>query len=869
MARPAAIIGVASLAVASLAAWVVVRAPHLTSGVAAVETEAGVSRALATDRSARISNLRYSLSLDIPSAASQPVSGRLEITFDLHDASRPLAFDFAQPPDHLRALTAGGRRTTPRIDRGHFILSPAQLSEGRNAIAVEFIAGNESLNRHDDYLYSLFVPSRASVAIPVFDQPDLKARWRVSMILPRDWQALSNGREVGRVVVGDRAHVVFDQTPPIPPYLLALVAGRFSVETAERDGRTFRMFHRESDAAKVARNRDAIFDLHARALAWMTSYTGIGYPFGKFDFVLVPSFQFGGMEHPGAIYYNADGLLLDASATQNQELNRANTISHETAHMWFGDFVTMPWFDDVWMKEVFANFFAAKIVNPSFPDVNHSLRFLLQNYPAAYEVDRTAGANPIRQPLDNLSEAGSLYGAIIYQKAPIVMRQLELLLGEDALRDGLREYLTTNAYGNASWTDLVRLLDDRTPRDLSAWSQAWVTRSGRPTITTEIETTESAITHLDLRQSDPMGRGVVWPQRLTILLGRGPDADSLPMTMDGARASVPEAAGRPKPAWVLPAGDGLGYGDFVLDAASAASLSTSAHLIRDPVSRGSAFLTLWDSMLDGRVPVTAVRDELLAALPAERNELLLQWMLEQTRAVFWRFTSAADRAAWATRLEPVLRDGLNHAASTSAKAAWFSTIRSVATRSETLEWLESIWRRERQVEGLPLAETDEADLALDLAVRDVPHAEPILDAQLARFINPDRRARFAFIMPAVSRDPAVRERFFEGLEDVRNRAHEAWVLDAVRYLHHPLRASSSAGLVRPALNLVWDIQRTGDIFFPKRWTDATLSGYQTAAMAEEVRAFIASLPPDYPPRLRWVLLASADPLFRAARILGQ
>ena len=162
------------------------------------------------------------------------------------------------------------------------------------------------------------------------------------------------------------------------------------------------MFHRETDAAKVARNRDAIFDLHARALAWLEDYTSIPYPWGKFDFVLIPSFQFGGMEHAGAILYNASGLMLDESATQNQLLERASVIAHETAHMWFGDLVTMRWFNDVWMKEVFANFMAAKIVNPSFPEVNHELRFLLAHHPAAYQVDRTPGPIPIRQPLANL-----------------------------------------------------------------------------------------------------------------------------------------------------------------------------------------------------------------------------------------------------------------------------------------------------------------------------------------------------------------------------------------------------------------------------------------------------------------------------------
>jgi len=186
-------------------------------------------------------------------------------------------------------------------------------------------------------------------------------------------------------------------------------------------------------------------------------------------------------------------------------------------------------------------------------------------------------------------------------------------------------------------------------------------------------------------------------------------------------------------------------------------------------------------------------------------------------------------------------------------------------RRQTLAWLERVWRREAAVPGVPLSESDEADLALDLAVRDVAAAEEILATQLTRFANPDRRARFAFVMPAAARDASVRARFFESLKDVDNRRREAWVLEAARLIHHPLRAAESAALVRPALALLWEIQRTGDIFFPKRWADATLSGHQSEAVARDVRAFIDGLPAGYPPRLRWVLLASADPLFRAAR----
>ena len=148
--------------------------------------------------------------------------------------------------------------------------------------------------------------------------------------------------------------------------------------------------------------------------------------------------------------------------------------------MWFGNLVTMEWFNDVWTKEVFANFMAAKMVNPSFPDINHELNFLVRHYPRAYSVDRTAGANPIRQRLPNLNEAGQMYGAIIYNKAPIMMRELELELGETAFREGMQEYLEAFSYANATWPALIEILDRKTDIDLANWSDEWVHQPYRP-----------------------------------------------------------------------------------------------------------------------------------------------------------------------------------------------------------------------------------------------------------------------------------------------------------------------------------------------------------------------------------------------------
>jgi aminopeptidase N len=829
----------------------------------------GIPLALADDRAERISNLSYEVALEIPAERTAAIEGTIAATFSLSEASRPVSFDFAQPADRLRKVTANGADVVTGIVDQHVTIPAASLVAGENTIAIEFIAGDESLNRRDDMLYALFVPARASLAMPVFDQPNLKARWQLRLTLPEGWTAVSNGRQAGTLNAPGKTGLIFDRTEPIPTYLFSFAAGRFQVETAVRGGREMRMFHRETDAAKVARNREAIFDLHAAALAWLEDYTAIPYAFGKFDFVAIPSFQFGGMEHPGAVFYNASSLFLEPTATKNQFLGRASLIAHETAHMWFGDLVTMRWFNDVWMKEVFANFMAAKIVNPSFPDVNHELRFLLSHYPAAYGVDRTEGANPIRQDLANLNEAGSLYGAIIYQKAPIVMRQLELLMGPDAMRDGLREYLRGHAMGNASWPDLVRALDARTDVDLEAWSRAWVEERGRPRVIVRLETGADGPV-VSFTTEDPLGRGLMWPQRLRLAVGYGDRTGTLEVDLREPATRVPLSDARgAAPAWMLPTGGGLAYGDFVLDAPQLEALAAALPSIADPVDRGAAAILLWESMLEARVAPRRLLDAVMGALPREADELNVQALLGDLRGLFWRFTEADAREALAPEVERLLRAGLDRAPDASRKAAWFNALRSVATTPATLEWLAGVWRRDTKVPGLPLAESDEINLAQELAVRDVPGAAELLQAQLARIENPDRRERFAFVMPALSGDEVSRDAFFESLKDVRNRQREAWVLEAAGYLHHPLRAGSSRRYVTPALELVREIQRTGDIFFPKRWADATLGGYQTVQTAAEVREFIAALPGDYPPRLRWVLLSAADDLFRAARILHQ
>ena len=630
-----------------------------------------------------------------------------------------------------------------------------------------------------------------------------------------------------------------------------------------------RMFHRETDVEAVARNREAIFDLHGTALDWLEAYTGIPYPFGKFDFVLIPPFQYGGMEHPGSIFYRQSSHMLDESATQAQYLGRASVIAHETAHMWFGDLVTMNWFDDVWTKEVFANFMAAKIVHPSFPEIDHDLRFFLAHHNTAYGVDRTDGANPIRQPLENLNEAGSLYGSIIYQKAPVVMRQLEILVGEEPFRDGLREYLDQFSYGNATWLDLIAILDRQSEVDLVAWSQVWVEEAGRPVVTTQVlDNGEGELVKLTLLQEDPHQRNRIWPQRLEMLLAYDHETVRVPVELEGSAAPSGDWIGRPRPNFVLPNGSGVEYGHFHLDSLSLQYLVAHLPALEDPLVRGIAWVTLWDAVLEGELAPTAWMDLLLRGLETESVEQNVQRILGYLGTAFWRLTREAERQELAPSLESTLWSGIETSESPTLAATYFRAWRGIVTSPEGVERLERIWDEAMEVPGVSLSERDFTALAEALAVRDVPDVEGILARQAERIENPDRKARFEFIRPALSSDPAVRERFFAELSDPANREREPWVRSGLGALHHPLRSAHSRQFILPSLALVQEIQRTGDIFFPKGWLDSTLGGHNSVEAARIVRAFLEGLRPDYPARLRAKILQSADMLFRAAQIGG-
>ena len=845
-----------------LAVWLLATAP---ASAQTATPAPGVAHDLARARAQLLSNVRYELSLSLPAAKDQPIDGNMVLRFVLADRTRPLVLDFEPDRPQALRLKVNGVPAAADSVNGHLLLPPVLLRRGENEVEIAFTAGDGPLNRSEDQLFTVFVPAQARKAIPCFDQPDLKARWSIALEHPAQWSSLSNGAELDRVVAGDRARVRFAATKPIPTYLVSFVAGALRVETGVRDGRTLRMFHRETDAAKVQRNRDEIFDLHARSLSFMAKYAGIPYPFDKFDFVLLPTFPFPGMEHVGAIAYNADALMLEDSATQKERLWRARLIGHEVAHSWFGNLVTMRWFDDVWTKEVYASFMASKIADPLFPEVRHDLAFFYDNHERAYPIDRSQGTHPIRQPLQNLADAADLYSDLIYAKAPVVMRQLEALMGERAFRDGLRAYLRRHRYANATWDDLVAALASRARFDVRSWSRVWIDEPGRPRIRTELRVADGRLDALRLTEEDPQGGQRHWPQQLRITLicastQRTLHADVRVAGIDLTRASdgcVPDA--------VLAGGQGWAYADFQFDERSSRYLAENLPALEDPLTRAVAWSGLWESMLAGRVPPQSLLSTLLAVLRKERDEQVASQLLSDLGTLWWRFLVPEQRHLAAPELETLLMQRLADAPDAPRKSVWFTALHSLAVSADTVDWLHSVWKRDTAVAGLPLTEADETRLARALVRRDVVESKELLDVQIGRIANPDRKSRMTYLRDVLSPDPREREAWFRELADPAKRKPEDWIIDGLAELHHPLRAEVSAALVQPALEMLLDVRRHGGTFFDSDWMASTLHGHGSPAVAEIVHRYLAGLPQDFPPKLRERLLQSSDLLQRAAR----
>jgi aminopeptidase N len=433
------------------------------------------------------------------------------------------------------------------------------------------------------------------------------------------------------------------------------------------------------------------------------------------------------------------------------------------------------------------------------------------------------------------------------------------MVGEEGLQKGLADYLRQFAYGNATWPELIDILNVYSDIDLADWSKVWVNTAGRPEFTLSAPPGGDGVPQL--LQRDPAGAGRVWPQQFELLKLRGNRPASAVLTVVGPVTPLPPPASTEVPALYLFNADGRGYGLFP---AGTDLLERWGSL--QPVQKGSALLSVHDNLLAGSLAdLPGYFDLLLGIVETEQDPLLLELSLGQLQYIYQSLLSDAQRGALEADTEERLWASLAAQPDSSGTKLVFRYVAAMAESPARLQQLYDIWAGTLALDKLILEEDDLVELAQLLAIRLPKKSSAIIAAQLARIDNPDSRRRLEFIAPSVSADEKVRDAFFDSLRDDSNRQTESWVSDAVANLHHPARIGQSEKYLLPSLELLQEIQVTGDIFFPSQWLDATLANHNSAAAVQTVRQFLASRP-DYNPQLRMKILQAADPLFRAAAI---
>ena len=457
---------------------------------------AGIPQALARERAVRIAELHYRVDGRIGARASR-LEAAQEICFSLPESSgEGLVLDWrpqlapAEIDRTLRSVRINGRRSArSRFTRGQLHIDAAALARGANRISLEWSAPirdcGSALVRYRDtddgalYVYSLFVPADASTVFPCFDQPDLKARFSLTLTMPAGWTAIGNAPVAQSRRNARSRSIAFTATEPISTYAFAFAAGPFVALGAGGQSEPSRVWVRRSQRRRARSEVREILRLNGEAVHFCARYFDHRFAFSKYDLVLIPHFAYRGMEHAGATFLSEDATLLPKAHGTAKRFQRALLIFHETAHQWMGDLVTMRWFDDLWIKEGFANFIAYKLAERVCSRTYARLAFHDLKV-GAYETDRTPGATALHHPLADLTQAKSAYNTIVYAKAPAILKMLEQRLGEHAFRRAVRALVREHAYGSVDWRDLVAALEDASARSLSDWAARWLLRPGAP-----------------------------------------------------------------------------------------------------------------------------------------------------------------------------------------------------------------------------------------------------------------------------------------------------------------------------------------------------------------------------------------------------
>ncbi|GAA4548968.1 aminopeptidase N [Streptomyces collinus] len=684
-----------------------------------------LSRDEARERAALLSVDGYEVSLDLRSAVGEdrgdgPRTFR-SVTTVRFRCNEPGASSFADLiAPSVTAVSLNGRD-----------LDPGEVFDGCRITLEDLAADNElvvdaqcaysrtgeGLHRFVDpedgevYLYTQYEPADSRRVFANFEQPDLKAPYRFEVRAPEGWTVWSNG-------AGEQADGVwrFAETKPISTYITCVVAGPYHYVTDSYsrtfdDGTTLEIPLGALCRKGLAPHFDAddVFLVTKQGLDFFHDHFDHPYPFGKYDQAFVPEYNLGAMENPGLVTFREE-FIFRGKVTQASYEGRANVVLHEMAHMWFGDLVTMEWWDDLWLKESFADFMGAFSLVRATRFENGWITFANRRKAWAYRADQLPSTHPITADIRDLQDAKLNFDGITYAKGASVLKQLVAYVGEEAFLEGARRYFKRHAYGNTRLGDLLSVLEETSGRDMSAWSRSWLQTAGVNSLTPQVLLgADGRIEELAVVQEAAEAYPELRPHRVAVGLYRVSDSGSLERyarvetDVDGARTVVAELAGAEAPDLVLVNDDDLTYCKTRFDATSLATLREHLGSVTDPLARALCWSALWNMTRDALLPARDFVDLVLRFGGRESEIGVVQMLHAWAESAVTHYTAPARRETAARLLAEGARRELYAAGPGSEhQLAWARFFARTATTGADFELLRDLLAGTATVDGLEL-----------------------------------------------------------------------------------------------------------------------------------------------------------------------
>jgi aminopeptidase N len=593
--------------------------------------ERGLGERHALHRADLIANVRYELEFSLDAKAPE-YTGTSSIVFTMHRPA-PITVDF--DGGKVIKLIANRKVQTAKYS-GRYLEIPAEmLVAGVNELEIQFSHPYSSdgvgLTRWVDpedqrvYLFTDFEPYLANTLFPCFDQPDLKATYRIDVEAPKKWQVITGAPDHQIEDLGSRNRWMFQETQRFSTYLFSLHAGEYAVADARAGDVPLRLYSRQALAKYV--DAEEWFDITRRGLEFFSKEFGVAYPFGKYDQVIAPAMNYEAMENVGAVTFS-ENFVFRSPPTVDQREKRARVILHEMAHMWFGNLVTMRWWDDLWLNESFATHLASLAVARATTFTKSELDTQVRSKHFAYLEDQQITTHPIEAIVRNTEDAFSNFDSITYGKGAAALAQISFAVSEEKFREGVRLYFSRHAFANADRSDFIAALEEAANVSLAGWTEEWLRTAGVNGVRPELKCEGDTIASLDLLQTAPERHSRLRTHRTRVaLFSNLAQPDVIDVTYSGSRTRVDAAKGKPCPLVVLPNYDDHDYVKLLLDPITLATVKLDLRDLRDPLARAMLWHALWEMVRDAKLSMPEFLEIAYAQLPDETEPVVLEAVL--------------------------------------------------------------------------------------------------------------------------------------------------------------------------------------------------------------------------------------------------